>query len=227
MKHRFRKLLQFLGRFIPGANKPTAVSAKGEAPQEEPVEPAAEGACEELKPYDPCTPYFRTIVEELLAHYGLSYRDMRLMLLDTDPEEGTDILTSEEEVYILGQLLAGLNDCRIYTNRPDFFADFAEHMLQDSGLVVEILSKRECIREKMRTGKKYDLILDFETSGGMEGIRAGERDIYIPIYKRAWLQGTNLDITVPIGYNTVIVKGVETKADKMLSDRLEREFYAE
>ncbi len=34
--------------------------------------------------------------------------------------------------------------------------------------------------------------------------------LYIPVYKRPWTQvkiQQNLDISIPIGYNTVIVKG--------------------
>lgn len=227
MKHRFRRLSEFLGRFIPGAHKQKAEADAGKQPDEKQLEAIGEAPREELKPYDPCTPYFRTIVEQLLEQYGRGYRDMRLLLVDTDPEEGTDILASEEEIYMVGQLLAGLNDCRIYTNRPEYFADFAEHILMESGLVAEICSKGERVWDKTGAGRKYNLILDFETAGGMEGIWGGEHDIYIPIYKKTWLQGANLDIRVPIGYNTVIVKGVEMEADKGLPDRLEREFYAE
>lgn len=227
MKHRFRRLSEFLGHFISGVHKQKVEADEGKPPEERLTEAIEEAPREELKPYDPCTPYFRTIIDQLLAQYGRSYRDMRLLLVDTDPEEGTDILASEEERYIVDQLLTGLNDCRIYTNRPEYFADFAEQILLESGLVAEICSKKERIRDKSGTGRKYNLILDFETAGDMEGNWGGEHDIYIPIYKKTWLQGANLDIRVPIGYNTVIVKGVETEADKRLPDRLEREFYAE
>lgn len=47
------------------------------------------------------------------------------------------------------------------------------------------------------------------------------------ILQRNWYQRANLDIEVPIGYNIMIVKGTGFIGCEAVSDRLEREFYAE
>lgn len=218
------------------------------------VAPQADrGKAEEelLLPYNPCTPHFRQIIEQIIEHYGLAYRDMCLVLVDTDPEEDMDGFAcmeeksvDEEEAYLVGQLLKGLNECWIYTDRFEYFASFAEELLQESGLMTELHGKRELqqrgkqsgtddVRTDQEAGQqnasvcKRNLVLDFEAGGSMEEVCFGKYDIYVPIYKKLWRIGANLDISVPIGYNTVIVKGVETEAEKTPSDWLEREFYAE
>ena len=48
---------------------------------------------------------------------------------------------------------------------------------------------------------------------------------YIPIHKKPWKQGENLDIMVPIGYNTVIVKSMHHQREKLGRDRFEEAFY--
>ena len=37
--------------------------------------------------------------------------------------------------------------------------------------------------------------------------------IYLPIYKKPWQIAENLNISVPIGYNTVIVKGLDLREE--------------
>lgn len=193
---------------------------------------------EKWEPYNPCAPCFRQLIGQILERYELPYRDMCLVLVDTDHEAADN-----EEAYLVAQLLPGLNECRIYTDRPEYFASFAEETLRESGLMTEVHEKAELGRRTREdaagegTAEEYDspaaatsrrnLVLDCEKQGSMETARFGKNDIYIPVYKRQWQRGANLDISVPIGYNTVIVKGVETEAEETSSDWLEREFYAE
>ena len=43
--------------------------------------------------------------------------------------------------------------------------------------------------------------------------------------QKPWKQGENLDIMVPIGYNTVIVKSMHHQREKLGRDRFEEAFY--
>ena len=48
---------------------------------------------------------------------------------------------------------------------------------------------------------------------------------YIPIHKKPWEIRENLDILVPFGYNTVIVKSKCTNDKKFVNDRFDEGFY--
>ena len=50
---------------------------------------------------------------------------------------------------------------------------------------------------------------------------------YIPIHKKPWKIAENLDIIVPFGYNTVIVKSRQNKKKKPVRDRFEEAFYSD
>ena len=55
-----------------------------------------------------------------------------------------------------------------------------------------------------------NVVLDMEKQGNYHSQFVREGTLYLPIYKRPWSKVKilqNLDISVPIGYNTVIVKG--------------------
>lgn len=71
----------------------------------------------------------------------------------------------------------------------------------------------------------WKLLLDFEWEGDCYTGQMGEGRAYIPIHKKPWKQGENLDIMVPIGYNTVIVKGMQKQQEKLGRDRFEEAFY--
>ena len=196
--------------------------------------------------------YLRAVIECLLQNRGLSYRDMHMVLIDRElreiPEPGKDEpdtdsdaifendndLTGfewnrEEETireYVDGQILEalcqitdGLNHLVIYTKRPEYFSDFAKRMLQEYGLIV-VLAPKENDRI-MPDG----LVLDFEYGRQMKTDFLQEDIIYLPIYKKPWQIAENLDISVPIGYNTVIVKGAIKQDVSSYPDRFEREFY--
>ena len=55
-----------------------------------------------------------------------------------------------------------------------------------------------------------NVVLDMEWEGSCHREYMKEQILYIPIYKRPWSKlemEQNLDISIPIGYNTMIVKG--------------------
>ena len=78
------------------------------------------------------------------------------------------------------------------------------------------------VRETFLTRK---VILDFEWEGAYRTEMICAAATYIPIHKKPWKQGENLDIMVPIGYNTVIVKRPKKKTGAPWQDRFEKAFY--
>lgn len=172
-------------------------------------------------PYNPCNRYFRSIMEQLLVKYQIEYKQLRLVIIDTEDENGMDSIYTAEEEYLVRQMVEGLNHFCIFTDRPEYFAELEEELIQEYGLMTEFRTKSDGAYED------GSLVLDFERTGYMGRKIRSNRMIYIPIYKEKWEQLENLDIAVPIGYNTVIVKGSRLEILKTSPDRLEREFYAE
>lgn len=78
------------------------------------------------------------------------------------------------------------------------------------------------VRDAFLTRK---VILDFEWEGAYRTEMICAAATYIPIHKKPWKQGENLDIMVPIGYNTVIVKSMHHQREKLGRDRFEEAFY--
>lgn len=161
-----------------------------------------------------------------------AYREFRPMILDTDSPE--QVFGEEDDVdQILEQLYPGLNFLEICTDRPQYFAAFADRMEHECGLIVRILPLAEM--HQSRAG----MVLDLQRYGELH-VREFRRDvIYLPFYKRRWreyrevesqeacvcnkrcalrqknsslpentgeIPKRNLDIEVPIGYNVVIVR---------------------
>ena len=215
-------------------------------------ETEAGSEAEEWKVENEAVCYLRAVIESLLQSRGLFYRDMHMVLIDrelgelsepgneeAEPDPGAisgkdDDLTGfawnwEEEAvreYVDGQILEalcqitdGLNHLVIYTKRPEYFSDFAGRMLQEYGLIV-VLAPKENDRVMPDS-----LVLDFEYDRQMKTDFLQEDIIYLPIYKKPWQIAENLDISVPIGYNTVIVKGAIKQDVSSYPDRFEREFY--
>lgn len=213
---------------------------------------------------NPCIPYLRAVVEQLLVRRGIAYREMKLVIVDdssytcgigsfaTGEEEAKDdeeideadhvdgaektdgiIETYQTSIYlaemkehldehldsVLTQLSAGLNYLQIRTDRKVYFEDFEQNMFEENGLVVQVEGKEK------RQFPRGSVVLDLETGGPMMSELLREDIIYLPIYKKPWLIAQNLDITVPIGYNTVIVKGAMEQTKISYSDKFEREFY--
>lgn len=174
--------------------------------------------------YFPCNAFFRKIIEAVLEQKGIFYRDMRLFVIDT--EDGA-YLRQEEEQYMLRQLYPGLNAYTLCTGQSEHHQGEIEYLYEELGLIVEVLEKKKKAMKKGTGQEEGRLILDFEADGRIREEFLSEKSIYISIYKRNWYQRANLDIEVPIGYNIMIVKGTGFTGCEAVSDRLEREFYAE
>ena len=174
--------------------------------------------------YLPCKASFRKIIEAVLEQKGISYRDMRLFVIDA---EAGEYLRQEEEQYMLRQLYPGLNAYTLCTGQMEHHQGEMDYLYEEMGLIVEVLEKKEKAMQKGTGPEEGRLILDFEAGGRIREEFLSEKSIYISIYKRNWYQRANLDIEVPIGYNIMIVKGTGFTGCEAVSDRLEREFYAE
>lgn len=162
--------------------------------------PKEEEVDEEIPKENPYLPFIRGIIEQVLEQKGLDYGQMRLLLVDSDEEEAS-VFEEDKADLVLEKLSAELNYLTIVTNRPAYFESFVERMYEEAGLPVQV--------EKKENSHKYDVntVVDLEQQGSMYQFDLKEPSIYIPIYKRSWKTAENLDICVPIGYNTVIVKG--------------------
>lgn len=174
--------------------------------------------------YLPCNASFRKIIEAVLEQKGISYRNMRLFVIDA---EAGEYLRQEEEQYMLRQLYPGLNAYTLCTGQMEHHQGEMDYLYEEMGLIVEVLEKKEKAMQKRTGPEEGRLILDFEAEGRIREEFLSEKSIYISIYKRNWYQRANLDIEVPIGYNIMIVKGTGFTGCEAVSDRLEREFYAE
>lgn len=188
---------------------------------------------EEEEGYPRENPYvhkLRMILEQVLPRYHLSYREFRPLLIDTDtPPES--LLDEDQVEVLLEQLSEDLNFLRIVTDRPAYFADYIQRMYEDDGLVVQVCPKGEDfsadvngdldMEERLSASNAIvnmeeklsdvNVVLDMEQHGECPIKQLREDMLYIPLYKRQWRPVENmgnLDISIPIGYNTVIVKGV-------------------
>lgn len=196
---------------------------------------------EELKPViltvpdNPCIPYVRKVVESLLARKGCGYREFYPLILDFDEEEvqrgiaKTSFLEyeTEREVLrlrrqvdnVLQQLAPELNRMIIRTSRPEYFEEFVQTMYEENGLIIQ-LEEKSC--EPFPRGC---FVMDFELWGEPLQRMFREDIFYLPIFRKPWEIAENLDILVPIGYNTVIVKGAVTAGGLSADDWMENEFY--
>ena len=204
-------------------------------------------------PDNPCIPYMRRVIEALLERGGKSYREFYPVVLDFDAGElkkpsdfgdcGREIDESDRvfqweshieeyererelrRIYrqidsVLRQIAPELNRLMIYTGRMEYFEDFVQTMYEENGLLVE-LSEKSAV-----SFPPGSFVIDFGWNAGGVPVRMQE-DFYLPVYQRPWEIVQNLDIAVPIGYNTVIVKGAAAVDDFSSEDRFEREFYLE
>lgn len=145
-------------------------------------------------------PKLRLILEQILAMKQINYKDFKPLFIDSDnPVES--LLDEDDISQALEQISRDLNFLIILTERPEYFHSYIETMYEETGLAVSI-------QEKFGR-KRYpaNVVLDFEQTGSLYNNITVTEAIYLPIYKREWSIADNLDISVPIGYNTVIVKG--------------------
>ena len=157
---------------------------------------------------NPYLPQFRNIIDQVLRQRNISYRNFAPVCID---EEKPELFLMEEDIFtVLYELERDLNALTIITDRPELFASYAARMEEENGLMVSILEKQK-IRAEVPFSFSGNVILDFEQHGHFCTAEKTDGFCYIPIYKIPWQKGENLDILVPIGYNTVIVKGLDRR----------------
>ena len=130
-----------------------------------------------------------------------------------------------EVIDVLEQIGDELNALTIYTDRPAYFHEFAETMYEKTGLVSLIVSKKRLGLAKNKEKNSSIFLLDFEWNSALYEKQIALGKHYIPIHKKTWRTAENLDIAVPIGYNTVIVKRPKKKTGAPWQDRFEKAFY--
>ena len=126
---------------------------------------------------------------------------------------------------VLEQIGDDVNTLTIYTDRVAYFRKFAETMYEKNGLVSLIVSKKRLGLAKKTVGCSSIFLFDFEWNSAFYEKQIALGKHYIPIHKKAWRTAENLDIAVPIGYNTVIVKSMHHQREKLGRDRFEEAFY--
>ncbi len=180
---------------------------------------------------------FVPVFHGILKASGIKPKYLELEVIDEEPENYS-IFEPADVKDVLGQISSELNFLTIYTDRAAYFKEFAEIMYEENGLVVMFFSKKELYRgkeplfwkkswhinEKNWTEK---LVLDFEWQGECYQTQIRQGKNYIPIHKKPWKMAENLDIVVPFGYNTVIVKSIQMGKKKPVQDRFEEAFYKE
>lgn len=165
---------------------------------------------------------FRPIFFAIVREKSLSLKQVEVEIID---EESADYSVFEPADVrdVLEQLAEDLNFLTIYTQRPAYFKEFAETMYEENGLIVTFFPKNKIKNADAEGSPK--LLLDFEWQGKCYGGQMCRGRYYIPIHKKPWQKAENLDIIVPIGYNTVIVKSIQNKRKKSKQDRFEEAFY--
>lgn len=175
---------------------------------------------------------FVPVLHEILKEKKMSLQNLHLEIIDEETEKQS-IFEPAGVDEVLEQLSEQLNYLTIYTERPEHFADFAKEIYEENGLMILLYGKKELKRvvagsyppenDRKRTDT---LVLDFEWDGNCYFTVLAQGKNYIPIYKKPWKIAENLDIIVPFGYNTVIVKSRQIRNKKPVRDRFEEAFYS-
>ena len=160
--------------------------------------------CDDKKPFspmtcqNPCISCMKQIVLQVMEKRNILCGNLRLVIIDAEKEEDNCDIQR-----VLGQFGDMLNFLLLVTDRPDYFEDYADTMFQENGLIVQQTPRTGC------GNISGNLVLDFERSDNMlmKHIHSLEM-IYIPVYKKPWEICENLDIIVPVGYNTLVVSGI-------------------
>ena len=167
---------------------------------------------------NPFLPQIREIMEQILNLRNIPYEYFIPILID-----GTD----SKHVLLTAELLGrDLNRILIFTDRPEYFEEYAENMYKEQGLIPEIFSKDSLKKTDLSSEQVCgNVILDFEEWEEFLDTPDNGKKIYIPVFKKHWESAGNLDIAVPIGYNTVIVKGRRPDEIRPFFDKFEQAFY--
>lgn len=173
---------------------------------------------EEGKRQNPYLPQIREIMKQVLKGRGISYEQFAPVIID-----GSD----SGDALMAAELLAkDLNSLVLLTGQPEYFEEFAENIYEEQGLIVQILLKNQKTCADCYSDSAYgNVILDFEDPNEENHVPEFGRKTYIPIYKRRWESAGNLDIAVPIGYNTLIVRGNAAAGKRRSLDKFEQAFY--
>ena len=181
---------------------------------------------------------FVPVFGQILKEKNIAPEKLHLEIIDEESVEKS-IFEPAGVDEVLEQLADELNYLTVYTDRPAHFSAFAEQVYEDNGLMPLFFSKKQlkchassgmggvADRADMRTEVGDTLVLDFEWEGCCYFNVLAQGKKYIPIHKKPWEIAENLDIIVPFGYNTVIVKSRQNKKKKPGRDRFEEAFYSE
>ena len=168
---------------------------------------------------------FSPIFHAILKEKNMDLGKMELIIIDEEPD-GHHVFEPADVKDVLEQLRDDINALTIYTDREIYFKEFVEMAYEENGLLALVFSKKElCRREIMCTKSTSALVLDFEWEGTYFHMWNNRKYAYIPIHKKPWKMGKNLDILVPFGYNTVIVKRMQMTKKVFGRDRFEAGFY--
>ena len=174
---------------------------------------------------NPCLMDFVPIFLTVLEEKTLNPAKVELVVFDEEVDE-SHIFERAGVLEVLCQLKDYINAMTIYTERSGFFAEFVESTYEETGLLAVVMPKKEQRRAGRGQSKEMDtVILDFEWRGICYNLGKNGSCGYIPIHKKPWEIRENLDIVVPFGYNTVIVKGKHTNDKKFVNDRFDEGFY--
>ena len=161
---------------------------------------------------NPCISHIYEIVSHVLEKRQISYRQLELIVVDAEISQD-----SYDIENVLEQLTPKLNYLLLVTDRPAYYKDFVHAMYEENGLIVQRIPKSD------RRRARGNLVLDFERSGAVSTesmVRPGA--IYLPIYKKPWEIGENLDIMVPVGYNTLVIEGIFLPDEDLMEDKIDR-----
>lgn len=169
---------------------------------------------------------FLPVFEQILREKHISPETLHLEVIDEEDGEKS-LFEKVGVVEVLSQLADRLNFLTIYTDRPEYFEVFAGNCFRENGLMPVFFPKRKIGKAtRMENHNGTTLVLDFEWEGACYFSVLAQKKNYIPIHKKPWKIAENLDIIVPFGYNTVIVKSRQMKKKKPVRDRFEKAFYS-
>ena len=180
---------------------------------------------------------FVPVLGQILKEKQIAPEKLHLEIIDEESEEKS-IFEPVGVDEVLDQLADELNHLTVYTDRPAHFQAFAEQIYEENGLMPLIFTKKQLKSRSFsgarawRTerhaawGGRYTRF-GFEWEGQCYFNLLAQGKNYIPIHKKPWKIAENLDIIVPFGYNTVIVKSRQNKKKKPVRDRFEEAFYSD
>ena len=149
---------------------------------------------------NPYIMYMHQIISNVIRQKKISYQCLELIIIDAEENSDQD---DQDVRMVLYDRDDQLNYLLIVTDRPERYESFMDEMYEENGLIVQQIQKTSC-REV-----RGNVVLDFERSSSFFKQNAVHADaVYLPVYKRPWEIGENLDILVPVGYNTLIVEGI-------------------